>query len=56
MLMIGYLDDEKATRETIDEQGWLRTGDIGTIRKGKIYIVDRKKVCHDYHHSIVTIN
>lgn len=44
MLMSGYLGDEKATRNTIDENGWLRTGDVGFIKQGKIYIVDRKKV------------
>ena len=44
MLMRGYLGDNQATRTTIDENGWLHTGDVGFIRNGKVYIVDRKKV------------
>lgn len=42
--MKGYLNNEKATADTVDEDGWLHTGDIGywTV-KGLIYIVDRKK-------------
>lgn len=30
-VMKGYLDDEAATRETISEDGWLRSGDLGVI-------------------------
>ena len=40
----GYLKDEEKTRETIDEQGWLHTGDIGRWTPHKtMKIVDRKK-------------
>ena len=40
----GYYKDAKKTMETIDEEGWLHTGDIGKIRAdGSIKIVDRKK-------------
>jgi long-chain acyl-CoA synthetase len=40
----GYLKDEAKTRETIDEQGWLHTGDIGRWTPHKtMRIVDRKK-------------
>ncbi len=43
-VMLGYWNDAQKTRETVDEQGWLRTGDVARIDGGgRVYIVGRLK-------------
>jgi 4-coumarate--CoA ligase len=43
-VMKGYLNNPKSTNEMIDEDGWLRTGDVAYYDEGgNFYIVDRLK-------------
>ncbi|XP_053671483.1 uncharacterized protein LOC128721693 [Anopheles nili] len=44
LIMKGYLGNERATREMISRDGWLRTGDTGYFDEdANFYIVDRLK-------------
>jgi len=43
-VMKGYLNNAEATAHTVDQEGWLHTGDIGTVdSEGYLTIVDRLK-------------
>lgn len=43
-VMLGYYKDEKSTNEAFDEDGWLKTGDLGHLnKKGELFICGRSK-------------
>lgn len=43
-VMTCYYNDEEATREVMDDEGWLYTGDMARMDEdGFIFLVDRKK-------------
>lgn len=44
LVMLGYYNDEKATKETFTSDGWLKTGDLAYYDDEKyFYVVDRLK-------------
>ena len=43
-VMLGYYKNEEATRQTIDNDGWYHTGDLGTMDAyGNVFIKGRSK-------------
>jgi acyl-CoA synthetase (AMP-forming)/AMP-acid ligase II len=40
--MLGYWDDAEATAAALTPDGWLRTGDLGSLRDGRLYMATRR--------------
>jgi acyl-CoA synthetase (AMP-forming)/AMP-acid ligase II len=41
-VMLGYWRDEAATSAALTDDGWLRTGDLGSLRDGRLYMATRR--------------
>ncbi len=41
--MVGYWNNQEATDEVFNDDGWFKSGDLGYIDDGFVYIVDRVK-------------
>ncbi|ONM48126.1 class I adenylate-forming enzyme family protein [Nocardia donostiensis] len=41
-VMLGYWEDEAASAAAITPEGWLRTGDIGTVEDGRLRLSGRR--------------
>jgi acyl-CoA synthetase (AMP-forming)/AMP-acid ligase II len=42
MNMLGYWGNEEATNKVLDDERWLRTGDLGEIRDGLLFLSTRR--------------
>ena len=42
-VFVGYVGNETATAEAIDDEGWLHTGDAGYLDDGQLVVIDRAK-------------
>jgi acyl-CoA synthetase (AMP-forming)/AMP-acid ligase II len=40
--MLGYWDDPEATAAALTDDGWLRTGDLGSLREERLYLATRR--------------
>lgn len=41
--MKGYYNKPEETAETIDNEGWIHTGDLGEIKDSFLYVTGRKR-------------
>ena len=39
---MGYLNMEEKTKETIDDEGWLHSGDIGWLDDVSVHMIFKK--------------
>ncbi|XP_071876897.1 uncharacterized protein [Bombus fervidus] len=54
-MMTGYLKNPEATKDTIDKDGWIHTGDLAYYNeKGEIFIMDRLKEIMKYRGHQIT--
>ena len=48
-VFMGYLNNEEKTKEAIDDEGWLHSGDIGRVDEdGFLFITGRIKGRNSY--------
>ncbi len=44
-VMEGYYKDDEKTKQTIDKDGWLHSGDLGYMKNGDLFTIERIKEC-----------
>lgn len=43
LVFLGYFRDESATQEVMVRDSWLKTGDLGELREGDLYLLGRNR-------------